>query len=108
MSNEINLAWMYPDILNLHGERANAQCFKRVADMLGININIERIDDLEQSIDLGKYDILLFNAGELKVMPDIIKRMKMQSTELANYINDKKYIIVTGTTGAILADKITI
>ena len=34
MNNEINLAWMYPDILNLHGERGNAQAFKHVADLL--------------------------------------------------------------------------
>ena len=38
MNNEINLAWMYPDILNLHGERGNAQSFKIVADKLNIKL----------------------------------------------------------------------
>lgn len=107
MNNEINLAWMYPDILNLHGERANAQSFKIVAEKLGITLNIDRIDDLEANVNFSKYDILLFNAGELKVLPDIIKSIERQKDEFTKYVNDKKYIIVTGTTGAMLGDTIT-
>lgn len=107
MNNEINLAWMYPDILNLHGERANAQSFKIVAEKLGITLNIDRIDDLETNVNFSKYDILLFNAGELKVLPDIIKSIERQKEEFTKFINDKKYIIVTGTTGALLADTVT-
>ena len=42
MNNEINLAWMYPDILNLHGERGNAQSFKIIADKLNIKLNIQK------------------------------------------------------------------
>lgn len=107
MSKEINLAWMYPDILNLHGERANAQSFKIVADKLKINLNIERIDDLEQKIDFSKYDILLFNSGELKVIPAILEKFNEQLDELNSFIKDKKTICVTGTTGALFADTIT-
>lgn len=107
MNSEINLAWMYPDILNLHGERANAKSYKMVAEKLGVTLNIDRIDDLEENVDFSKYDILLFNAGELKVIPDIIKSLERQKDEFTKYIADKKYIIVTGTTGALLADTVT-
>ena len=31
MSNIVNVAWMYPDILNLHGERGNAKAFELVS-----------------------------------------------------------------------------
>lgn len=108
MNNEINLAWMYPDILNLHGERANAQCFKYVANILGINLNIERIDDIEAKIDFEKYDILLFNCGELKVVPTMLEFLKPQLDNLKKYINDKKYLITTGTTSSFLGNKITL
>ena len=82
MSSEINLAWMYPDILNLHGERGNAQAFKHVADLLRIELNIDRIDDIEAKIDFEKYDILLFNCGELKVVPTMVKYLKPQLKKL--------------------------
>lgn len=107
MNNEINLAWMYPDILNLHGERGNAQCFKMVSEQLGITLNIDRIDDIDAKIDFSKYDILLFNAGELKVIPTILDSLNSQIDNLTKYIEDKKTIIVTGTTGALLANTIT-
>ncbi len=106
MNNEINLAWMYPDILNLHGERGNSQSFKKVADELDIKLNIERIDDIEEQIDFSHFDILLFNSGELKVMPTILESLKKQLDELNRYIKSQKTIIVTGTTGALLADNI--
>lgn len=108
MNNEINLAWMYPDILNLHGERGNAQAFKHVADLLDVNLNLERIDDVEAEIDFEKYDILLFNAGELKVIPTILKSLNSQQDGLKKYIEDKKTIIVTGTTSALLGNNITL
>ncbi|HBC85197.1 MAG TPA: hypothetical protein DCZ30_07410 [Clostridiales bacterium] len=107
MNNEINLAWMYPDILNLHGERGNSQSFKKVADKLNIKLNIQRIDDLEQKIDFSNYDILLFNSGELKVIPSILQSLNGMLDELNEYIKNKKTIIVTGTTGALLANTIT-
>lgn len=108
MNKEINLAWMYPDILNLHGERGNAQCFKHVADMLGVNLNIDRIDNIEEQIDFEKYDILLFNCGELKVVPTMLEFLKPQLENLKKYINDEKYLITTGTTSAFLGNKITL
>ena len=107
MNNGINLAWMYPDILNLHGERGNAQCFKMVAEQLGIELNIDRIDDVDAKIDFSKYDILLFNAGELKVIPTILNSLNSQIDSLNKYIEDKKTIIVTGTTGALLSNTVT-
>ena len=35
----INVLWMYPDILNLHGERANAMAFEVIGKKLGLNVN---------------------------------------------------------------------
>lgn len=67
---------------NLHGERGNAQAFKHVADLLDVNLNLERIDDVEAEIDFEKYDILLFNAGELKVIPTILKSLNSQQDGL--------------------------
>ena len=107
MSSEINLAWMYPDILNLHGERGNAQAFKHVADLLRIELNIDRIDDIEAKIDFEKYDILLFNCGELKVVPTMVKYLKPQLKKLKKYIKENKTIITTGTTSAFLGKKAT-
>lgn len=107
MSNVINVAWMYPDVLNLHGERGNAKAFELVSKKMDINLNIDRIDNIEEQIDFEKYDILLFNAGELKTINAISNILTTQIEKLKEYIESGKVILVTGTTGALFANKIT-
>ena len=40
MNNELNILWMYPDILNLHGDRGNLMAFERIGNLLDVKINI--------------------------------------------------------------------
>ena len=108
MNKEINLAWMYPDILNLHGERGNAKCFKYVADLLGITLNIDRIDNIEEQIDFEKYDILLFNCGEMKVVKTMLEFLTPQIDNLRKYLSKGNYILLSGTTSSLFGNKITL
>jgi len=102
----INILWMYPDILNLHGERANAKAFEIIGKKLGLKINIDRLDNIDEKIDFDKYDILLFNAGQLKEIEVLSNIMKNQIDDLNKYIRNKKVILVTGTTGALFSNNI--
>lgn len=106
MSKTINVAWMYPDVLNLHGERGNAKAFELISKKMKVKLDIDRIDDIDEEIDFEKYDILLFNAGELKTIKTISESMKKQIKELKKYIKENKIILVTGTTGALFSDNI--
>ncbi len=106
MSNIINVGWMYPDVLNLHGERGNAKAFELIAKKMGIKLNIDRIDDIDEMVDFDKYDILLFNAGELKNIKVISEKLEKQKKELNKYIKANKIIFATGTTGALFARNI--
>lgn len=106
MNNTIKVAWMYPDVLNLHGERANAKAFELIAKKLKIKLEIDRIDNIDQIVDFDEYDILLFNAGELKNIEIIKESLLRQKNDLDKYIKDNKIIFVTGTTGALFADQV--
>lgn len=106
MSNVINVGWMYPDILNLHGERANAKALELIAKKMGIKINIDRIDDIEKEIDFNKYDILLFNSGQLKEIEIISNSLRKQKKSLDDYIKENKIILLTGTTGALFSNNV--
>lgn len=107
MSNMINVAWMYPDILNLHGERANAKALELVSNKMQVKLNIDRINNIDENIDLNKYDILLFNAGELKVIESISNKLKENIEHIRKYVKSNKIILVTGTTGALFSDNVT-
>jgi len=107
MRNSIRVAWMYPDLLNLHGERGNVQALERISKKMEVTLKIDRIDDLEADIDFQKYDILLFNAGELKTIETISNVLESRKKQLIQYIKENKVVLVTGTTGALFADTIT-
>lgn len=106
MSNIVKVAWMYPDILNLHGERGNAKAFELISKKMGVKLIIDRIDNLEDEINYEDYDILLFNAGELKHIEKVKERLEKDIKYIKEYIKNNKIIFVTGTSGALFSNKV--
>lgn len=102
-NNELKIAWCYPDMLNLHGDRGNVMALKRVGELLGLKVTIDRIETYDQRIDFENTDIMFFNPGELKVVEPIVKALKKQNKDLTKYVEDDKVIITIGTTGAVFA-----
>lgn len=99
----LNIVWAYPDILNLHGDRGNIFAIERVAKLLGIETKVTKIEKYKEKIDFKNADIVLFNVGEVKVMPTIVYALESQERELIEYIESGKIIILIGTTGCIMA-----
>lgn len=102
----INLFWMYPDMLNLHGDRGNIMALGKVADKMGLTLNITKIERFNEKVDFEKADIILFSPGELKVALKVLERLKMDIREVEKYIAANKYMIAIGTTGCIFGKEI--
>lgn len=101
----LNIVWAYPDILNLHGDRGNLFALERISKLLNIETTITKIESYTEKIDFPNTDIILFNVGEVKVMPSIIYALSAQERELTKYIEQGKIILLVGTTGCIMAKK---
>lgn len=105
MNNELNILWMYPDILNLHGDRGNLMAFERIGNLLDVKVNINKVESYNDEINFEDNDILFFNVGEIKVMPTIIETLKKYSEPLQKFIDDNKTIVLIGASGCIMAKK---
>ena len=103
---KLNISWMYPDILNLHGDRGNIMALAKVASLLNYEPVITRVENFEQKIDFENTDILFFNVGEIKSVPSIIDALKKQEDELVSYIEERKIVFVVGATGAVFANQL--
>lgn len=99
----LNVVWAYPDILNLHGDRGNLFAIKRIAKLLDIETKITKIESPKEKIDFKNTDIILFNVGEVKVMPAVISALQSQEDDLKEYIEQGKIILLIGTTGCVMA-----
>ncbi|MBQ2968755.1 MAG: hypothetical protein IJE10_11640 [Clostridia bacterium] len=105
MNNELNIAWMYPDILNLHGDRGNLMALDRVGKMMDVDVKIQKVERFSDAVPLENSDILFFNVGELKVMPEIIKALRKYESELKAFAEAGKTIILIGASAGIFAKK---
>ena len=60
---QLNICHLYPDILNLYGDRGNIITMKRRLEARGIGVTIEECS-IGQSIDIDKHDIFFIGGGQ--------------------------------------------
>ena len=60
---ELNICHLYPDILNLYGDRGNVTCLKKRLEWRGIGCNVEGIS-IGQKLDASKYDLFFIGGGQ--------------------------------------------
>lgn len=60
---ELNICHLYPDILNLYGDRGNIITMKRRLEGRGIKVNIDECS-IGQSLNADKYDIFFIGGGQ--------------------------------------------
>jgi CobQ-like glutamine amidotransferase family enzyme len=99
----LNIMWLLPDILNLHGDRGNLLAVERACENFGIKTDVRRVTRLSEEPDFASADLLLLGPGELAVMPGIIKALSEKREALEAYAAAGKVIFCVGTTGASLA-----
>ena len=59
---ELNICHLYPDILNLYGDRGNIITMKRRLESRGISVNVDECS-IGQPLDVDKYDIFFIGGG---------------------------------------------
>jgi len=102
---EIKILWMYPSVLNLHGDRGNQMALERMAQQMGLPLSICRVEAPEDSFDLEGVQMICFNSGQVRDMPALVKALELRRKELNAFAEQGGYILATGSSGAILADE---
>lgn len=102
MNNTLNIAWLYPDLLNLHGDRGNLMAFEKVGSKMGLDVKINRVDTFSEEIDFDNSDIIFLNVGEIRTVAPIVNNIKKFGDKIYKFAESNKPIIAIGTAGAIL------
>jgi len=103
--NKITVGWMYPNLLNLHGERGSVQALVAIGKQLGIEVEVKRIDDFGDPIPFADLDLLVFLPGEIVSFQHLIPAL--QSSGLQDYLEKGGYLLALGTSGLIFGKTIT-
>ena len=102
----IDIAWMYPDTLYLHGERGNVMALVRYAQQLGLEAKVHKIDLGTEKFNPMDYDILFYGPGEISSFKSVMADIAGYTRSLAEYIASGKIMIVTGTTVSMFGERI--
>ena len=107
MSDSLNLLWLYPDILNLHGERGSLMALCRAAEQLGLDANLVRVPDDAAPPPFETADLAVLCPGELFTMPRIVKALQAARPALEVFLARGGVLLAIGTSGAVVAQHTT-
>lgn len=105
--HKITVGWMYPNLLNLHGERGSVQALVQAGKNIGIDVVVIRIEDFDDDIPFEEIDFLIFLPGEIAVFPNIMSALQRQQDALSAYLDNGNYLLAIGTTGLMFGNAIT-
>ena len=91
----INILHLYYDLLNLYGENANTRCIERCLKLNNIKVNID-YKSIDDKIDFKKYDLIYIGSGSEEDLLIALQDIKTRHDEIKKYIEDNKYLILTG------------
>lgn len=94
---ELNICHLYPELLNLYGDRGNIIALKRRCEWRGINVNVFDVS-IGDSFVPEQYDIVFLGGGqdyEQEIIQDDLLKNKAQ--EIKNAIeNNKVFLCICG------------
>lgn len=97
----LRILWMWPDILNLHGERGNLLALQRVAKAMGLATEVRRVTRLADTPDFAWADLALIGPGELAVMPAAAAALAQHRAGLETFLHAGGGLFCTGTSGSL-------
>ena len=87
---ELKICHLYPDILNLYGDRGNVTCLRKRLEWRGIGCTVEGIS-IGQKLDASQYDLFFIGGGqdfEQEVLLEDLRGDK--SRQIRSAIEDEK------------------
>lgn len=102
MSEAVNIVWLYPNILNIHGGRGDLMAFKRIGEMMGLPVEIRRCESYGDEIPFDWADVIYMTSGEIKCMPEIVQTIERQKDKLGEFIAKGGVLWAIGSSGAAL------
>lgn len=97
VKNVMRVAWLFPDILFLHGERGNVMALERMAEAAGIDLEVEKIDFSTEDFDPTKYGVIFCPPGELASMEAVIEWLRPHAESLKAFVDSGRVLLATGT-----------
>ena len=89
---KLTIGHLFPDLLNLYGDRGNIQCLSKRCEWRGIEAEV-RSFELESGIDFSDLDIVLLGGGSDREQLLVCERLKSIREDFRRYTQDEGVVI---------------
>ena len=90
---ELNVCWMYHDIMDLYGDKGNMMVLKKRCLDRGIQIKIDTLS-IKDECDLSTYDLLFLGGGADKEQKMLIDDLLSRKENIAKAMNENTFILL--------------
>ncbi len=101
----VRIAWMYQDVLNLHGCRGDLMALAHFSCLMNLPCELRRVEALSDPVPLDWADLVVFPAGDLAAMPDLSRALADKREAFRAYIAGGGTVLAIAGAGALLAKK---
>lgn len=89
---KIKIGHLYPDLLNLYGDRGNIQCLKKRCEWRGIEAEVQEYQ-LNDQIRFEDLDIILLGGGSDREQMIVCSELKKIQSDMKAYVEDGGSVI---------------
>lgn len=89
---KITIGHLYPDLLNLYGDRGNIQCMKKRCQWRGIEAEVREFQ-LTDEIDFSGLDIVLLGGGSDREQMIVCSQLKTIQKDFKDYVEDNGVVL---------------
>ncbi len=86
MAYELNIVHLYPDLLNLYGDKGNISSLRQRLIWRGIGANISLCTASDDALDFENTDIIFLGGGSDREMEIVCHKLLQKKAELTDYI----------------------
>ena len=101
----MKIAYLYYDFLNLYGESGNIKIIENTLKYNKIKHEILYLS-LDDKLNFDEYDLIYIGSGTEDNQKIALKHLSKYKKDLKKYIEDNKFILVTGNSVDMLGKKI--
>lgn len=83
---KINILHLYPDLLNLHGDKGNIECMRKRLEWRGISANVSSCTLENPEFDLVDIDIAFLGGGSDREMIMVMEKLLDKKQEIAKFV----------------------
>ena len=89
---KLTIGHLYPDLLNLYGDRGNIQCFRKRLEWRGMEAEVIPFLSGDE-IDFTKLDIVLLGGGSDREQELVCQYMKAIKADFKDYVEDNGVVL---------------